>query len=83
MPRFPRFCEVAREHGVYVFDPQDEALASPSGERSLATPVELPPMMCAQCGRQIDEDFWSVDSMTGEVMHFECMVETLDENSSD
>jgi hypothetical protein len=76
----PAFIEVALRHGLYVFDPQEDALILPNGQKRIASPQPEPPeMTCARCGRVIARsELRSWDWQTDEVMHLECQLESLD-----
>jgi hypothetical protein len=77
----PAFIEMARRHGLYVFDPQEDVLILPNGAKRLASPEpETPEMTCARCGRSITRsELRGEDTQRGEVMHLDCLLESLDE----
>jgi hypothetical protein len=81
----PAFIEAALRHGLYVFDPQEDALLLPSGEKRPASPKPLSPdVTWTRCGRPIKRsELRSEDWETGEVMHFDCLLDSLDEADSE
>jgi hypothetical protein len=79
----PAFVDLAAKHGLYVFDPQENALQLPNGTRTKAMPQPQPELTCTRCGKSIDAaEPRGDDPSTGEVMHLDCMLDSLDERGT-